>query len=146
MRSVAEEYDRLRSTGASHNMAEILAFRSAPGVSTGNMQSNGDYGTDSPILRRRLSESGADKNGTYCPELARYMGDPRAVVRDRSDYGSRRRAIDYKGPPGKVDLAPHILERRLREEVAREPSKGETPKRLRETAEEVKEKALGNYA
>lgn len=73
-----ERYEELRARGNTHNMAMILASQRAPGTDR----------TDERWRLMRDPESharGLKGTGKYQPGLARFPGDPQAVVHSRKD-------------------------------------------------------------
>lgn len=86
-------YVEMRLAGESHNMAEMLATRTFPGVKTDAVFNEGKFSSDSGIhgaeqtwLRARAEAAGVSTNGKwYCRGLASFPGDPTAWVGDRGD-------------------------------------------------------------
>jgi len=89
-------YERMRAQGQSHSMAEMLAYRQAPGAQTdrefqrgqGTLESQ--YGND-PQYLHEITQT-AMRNGykpnvndVYVPGIAAFPGDPRAFVTDRGE-------------------------------------------------------------
>lgn len=82
-------YIRLRREGTAHAMAEMFASQRAPGLETtdsfwqGRPHFSRVYGEDyANIVRSKLAARGVrlGPNDEYMPELARFRGDPEAVV------------------------------------------------------------------
>lgn len=155
---IRKSYEELVAEGVSPNMAEILSSGKAPGSRTTDDFLKGrhsGYGTDDKYLIAKLKKAGAPENGVYCPGLAKFPGDPRAVVSSMDDVKRRcaetgagleapgvtilRRQVEPEMPKGP---APDILAREVRKEIAKDPAKGEK-KRIRETREAVASRIIG---
>ncbi|SIO37916.1 hypothetical protein SAMN05444166_4227 [Singulisphaera sp. GP187] len=87
-------YWRMRKAGESHNMAEMLALRSFPGIKTDAIfnegkfsgQSTGECDPRGAWLRQQAEAAGVSTSGKwYCSGLASFPGDPTAWVGDRGD-------------------------------------------------------------
>lgn len=87
-------YEYMRLNGESHNMAEMLATRSFPGVKTDAIfnegkfsgQSTGECAAHGVWLRRQAEAAGVSTTGKwYCSGLASFPGDPTAWVDSRGD-------------------------------------------------------------
>lgn len=73
-----ERYRELRSAGESHSIALMLAARQAPGTDRTDERWQGQK---DPEAHAR----GLKMTGKYQPGLARYPGDPRAIVSSRAE-------------------------------------------------------------
>jgi hypothetical protein len=90
---VQARYEDMRLDGQSHNMAEMLATRSFPGVKTDSVfnegKFSGDTGRIGPQELWRIQQAEAAGVSTtgkwYCSGLASFPGDPTAWVSDRGD-------------------------------------------------------------
>ncbi len=90
---IQARYENMRLAGESHNMAEILATRSYPGIKTDAIFNEGKFsGSDGRIdteqtwLRAQAEAAGVSTAGKwYCRGLASFPGDPTAWVGDRGD-------------------------------------------------------------
>lgn len=86
-------YARMRFSGESHNMAEMLATRTFPGVKTDAVFNNGKFSGDSGKigpqqlwLKQQAEAAGVSTNGKwYCSGLADFPGDPTAWIDSRND-------------------------------------------------------------
>lgn len=86
-------YLRMRVEGESHNMAEMLATRSFPGVKTDSIFNEGKFSgaagridAEEVWLRKQAESAGVSTAGKwYCRGLASFPGDPTAWVGDRGD-------------------------------------------------------------
>lgn len=96
-------YEQLRARGESHSMAEMLAYRQAPGA-----QTDREFMMGHPTLEQQIGDNdrhyinqvtsnyraatGHDPNPghLYVQTLAQYPGDPKAFVSDRGE--AKRRA------------------------------------------------------
>lgn len=91
--SVMTKYVEMRLGGQSHNMAEMLATRSFPGLKTDSIfnqdkfsGSGGRIDVEERWLREKAERAGVSTNGKwYCRGLASYPGDPTAWIGDRGD-------------------------------------------------------------
>jgi hypothetical protein len=116
-------YEMMRQAGESHNMAEMLATRSFPGLKTDSIfnegRCNGNQFESCPQrgdwLREQAEAAGVSTTGKYhCSGLARFPGDPKAWVNDRADVlrvarenGMNVRGyVDYEAP--EVEPTPDI--------------------------------------
>lgn len=161
---VQAHYERCRANGCSPALAEMLAFRQPPGAKDDTTFVRGvstPYGLpDNPVGRKlaaKLRKAGADPSGLYLSGLAKSTGgvvDPEAVVRSRDDIKRvcRKRGWGCEGTvnvslnrdnldPGKpIGLAPDILDRKVREAAAKDPSCVATPKKAAETRQKLYDK------
>lgn len=86
-------YERMRLSGESHSMAEMLATRSFPGIKTDSIFNEGKFSSDAGKvgpeelwLRQQAESAGVSTTGKwYCRGLASFPGDPTAWVGDRGD-------------------------------------------------------------
>lgn len=83
-------YYKMRFLGQSHNMAEMLATRSFPGIrgtdSTFMQGTHMQDGLLDGVRQRMAAQAGVDTNGRrYISGLARFPGDPEAWVSGLSD-------------------------------------------------------------
>jgi len=99
-------YERCRANGESHNMAKMFAERRAPGVVTDTtfMAGRRDEFNGNNVLRRiymeRARAAGVNPTGkVYSGGLARFPGDPKAWINDRSDVEriARDRGVRVEG-------------------------------------------------
>jgi hypothetical protein len=84
---VQRAYERMRSKGQSHNMAEMLALRQVPTLRTNATMLAGrepHYGVEQNNMYSRAVNGTAKRYGldpaNYCPGLADYAGDPKAFL------------------------------------------------------------------
>ena len=156
--AVQAAYLRLRKAGESPAMAEILATRASPGLRTDAQFLHGRhdaFGTDDAGLASRLRARGADPNGVYHSSLARYVGDPEAVVSGRDGIRKvcEKRGWSCEGTVnvrGRVEHTPldggvaeDIVARETAREIAADPGKGATKKRKAATKAAVRERLTG---
>ena len=91
---IEAEYDRLRSEGLSHNLAEMFALQTPPmsnsdrefmeGRVNGNQFEKQAFVGD--FLKAKAKAAGVNTAGKYYMHgLAAYPGDPRAWISDRGD-------------------------------------------------------------
>lgn len=101
--SVQSRYELMRQNGQSHSIAEILACRAFPGVKTDSVfnegRCNGSQFEKHPLLgdyyKAKAEAAGVSTTGKYyCSGLARFPGDPKAWISDRSDV---KRVADENG-------------------------------------------------
>lgn len=158
---VQARYVAARQRGEAHGMAEVIAFRQAPGLHT-DTQFVRDVRTpfglsDTPanrVIAAKLRKAGADQSGVYMGALAKRTGDPHAVVRGRDDIKKvcGKRGWSCEGTvnvsanrdnfdPGKpVGVAPDLIERRLRQEASKDPSIVSTKKKANEARKRIRER------
>lgn len=90
---VQARYENMRIAGESHNMAEMLATRSFPGIKTDAIFNEGKFsgddgriGAEQTWLRQQAEAAGVSTAGKwYCRGLASFPGDPTGWVGDRGD-------------------------------------------------------------
>lgn len=121
-------YHAMREAGESHNMAEMLALRTFPGVrGTDSVFMQGTHCQDDPIDQYRYAvaqASGVDTSGKrYLPSLAAYPNDPQAWVSGLDDVArvcsargyNCHGALEYSAPapteppPPDPKIAPDIV-------------------------------------
>lgn len=86
-------YEDMRLAGESHNMADMLAHRTGPGIRSDSIFNEAKFSSDSGLigvqqkwLRQQAESAGVSTNGKwYCSGLASFPGDPTAWVGDRGD-------------------------------------------------------------
>lgn len=153
-RAVQARYEDLRLAGESHNMAELLATRSFPGLRTDSIFNEGrcngnqfEQCPDRGEYYRRIAEAqGVSTTGkSYLSGLAQYPGDPRAWVSDRGDVLRVAREnnltvsgyVEYAPPEAEprppVTIAKDIVEREVADIVTKYPDL---------TEDEVREKVI----
>lgn len=136
------DYLNMRFSGESHNMAEMLATRTFPGVKTDAVfnegkfsgQSTGECTPHGIWLREQARLAGVSTNGKwYCSGLASFPGDPTAWVDSRGDVLRIAEAknmtthgyVDYEGhetdPGDDIDIADDIIEDEVRDILAANP-------------------------
>lgn len=157
--AIQARYEELLAKGNTPRFAEMLACQQAPGSITGDDFLRGrrnGYGLDDPHAIARLKKAGVPENGVYCPGLARFRYDPRAVVssydeaRSRcremgagsEELGVKRREVE----PEMVEFAPDVLRREVAIAGAVDPAKVSNKKRLQRTVDEVKTRLKGDHA
>lgn len=87
------EYMKMRFSGESHTMSELLASRSFPGIKTDAIFNEGRFsgeagriGMEQRWLQEQAEAVGVSTTGKfYCRGLADFPGDPTAWVSDRGD-------------------------------------------------------------
>ena len=101
-------YENLRAHGQSHSMAEMLAYRQAPGAQTdrefmmGHPSLEQQIGDDNDrhyinqVTSNYRAATGHDPNPghLYVQTLAQYPGDPRAFVADRGEVKRRAEELN----------------------------------------------------
>ena len=156
-------YWRMRLEGQSHNMAELLATRSFPGVrGTSSAFMKGTHAQDSgydAMRYRAAAAQGVDTNGKrYLAGLARYPNDPEAWVSGLSDV---RRVCEARGwnCEGAVDVSSYeadgsgelardyevaddIVEQRLAAELEPYDAGDRTPRRT----EDLRDRAVSELS
>jgi hypothetical protein len=156
---VQARYEASRAAGASHSIAEICAFRQAPGTKgTDRAFLEGRHDTqfqDDPeyekFCRAKAHAAGVPTAGKiYDPQMADEVGDPKAWFSDASEIkralqaegGSCTGAItvkrpSYRAPTAKrPKLAPELVEHYINEDVKKNPALKRKPK------QELREKVL----
>jgi hypothetical protein len=124
-------YEYMRLNGESHNMAEMLATRSFPGVKTDAVfnegkfsgQSTGECTAHGKWLRSQAEAAGVSTTGKwYCSGLASFPGDPTAWVDSRGDvlriaeaknmnvHGYVEHSAYETDPGDDLDIADDIIE------------------------------------
>lgn len=56
----------------------------------------GDWSERKSVLKRHYRDPGRVVDGQYCPQAARFAGDPQAVFRSRTEY------VDWAKRQGKI--------------------------------------------
>jgi hypothetical protein len=130
---IQRRYEQLRYDGVSHNLAELFALRTFPGINGTDKafnrgRVNGNQFADCPALgdyyRACAESAGVSVAGKYyCHGLGRYPGDAQAWVADTSDVlrVARERNLNIDGlvthrahevePAPDVPLAADLWER-----------------------------------
>ena len=134
-------YENMRLDGQSHNMAEMLATRSFPGVKTDAVfnegKFSGDMGKVGPHqlwLKLQAEAAGISTAGKwYCSGLASFPGDPTAWVGDRGDvlriareknmtvHGYVEHEAHETDPGGDVPIDESIVNDEVEEILSRNP-------------------------
>ncbi len=141
-KAVQARYLRMRLDGQSHNMAEVLAVRKFPSFKTDSTfnagRENGSQFESCPQrgdwYKARATEAGVSTTGRfYSAALARFPGDPRAWISDRSDVlrVAKENGMTVSGdvnytppelpPEADLDIAADILERGVADFMAANP-------------------------
>lgn len=143
-RQTQSEYERLRASGESHNMAELIASRDFPGMMTDNVFLEGRHNefAGGPMAEaigkeyKRVAEKhGQTTEGkVYMSGLAKFPGDPEAWVAGRSDVRkvlakrgwSGDGAVKYKPAVARdhapdIGLANDIVEGEVQDIIDKEP-------------------------
>lgn len=130
-----QRYREMRVAGESHNMAEMLATRSFPGLRTDAIFNEGRFSSDAGKvgpeqlwLKQQAEAAGVSTNGKwYCRGLASFPGDPTAWVSDRGDVlrVAREKNMNVEGyvehkahhvdPGDDISIADDIIESEVRE-------------------------------
>lgn len=125
---VQAEYEAMREAGESHNMAEMLALQAFP------------FGRD----ENRILMQGKESGKFYSSGLARFQGDPRAIVSSAADIrriaqedglivkGTVNVSQPEKPPTPSVPIAKDIVERAVKVEIAKDPGKAKKVRQVRE--------------
>lgn len=158
-----------RTAADDARMAEIIATRTVPHGSTdavfmeGRYHDDGLLGEGSQEYRDRYKRAiGSYPSGKkYMSQLARYPGDPRAWVDSLSDVSRicrednltweyagriRHRAVERDEPDPldkPYEVAPDLIEKRVRKAVKANPDLAHDPKALADTREKIKKAAVG---
>lgn len=156
---VQRAYENMRSSGESHNLSEMLALRTFPGVhGTDSTFMAGTHAQDTPYDNWRYQaakEAGVDTNGKrYLSGLARFPNDPSAWVSDSSDV---KRICEERGwnchglveveapkdiaPTPDVAIAPEIVQDHVEDCLSAYPE-GDRTLQLRADIEEAVTKEL----
>lgn len=150
-------YARMRKNGQTHNMAEMLAFRSPSGTKNTDrafLEGRHDgYGLESTKMPefylKKAKKAGVNPSGkVYVSQLASERGDPRAWVSSLGEVGDRCResgrgcaALGIKTPEPKptqqIRLAEDIVQKEMTKSLMKDPSKAT---KLTELRQEVIEK------
>lgn len=153
---VQARYEAMRKRGESHAMAEMCAFRKAPGLNgtdTGFLKGkllnhgieNNEFGDE---MRRKARKAGISIDGkVYNPQMARRglgVRDPRAWISDTTDIrryceqtgAGCSGAVNIKGsepePPQQIRLAEDIIQEKMQQYLLKDPSKAANLMELRE--------------
>jgi len=157
-------YESMRAQGQTHNMAEMLATRSLPGLRTdATLMANAPK--RQPLPREHYAKAkaaGVVTDGKfYDHQAARFPGDPEAWISGYGDYkrickknqwglsGDVKNDIKPKEVAAKVDTQPYtVADDLVHEEVTRmgqeDPSLVSSPKALKRTTEAVRKRVSGN--
>ena len=169
MSTYAEIYSQAIANGCTPKMADMLASRCPPGTNNTDRaflegwghtdQFEGDRSGYGERVRAVAAAAGVSTTGKrYLPSLAKYQGDPEAWVSDLGDVrrvcakngwgcpeaGVRQRENDQPGLDDKpYEVAPDIVQREMRQEVAADPDLKHSKKKLADKVHEVKKKLAG---
>lgn len=141
--SIQESYERMRSNGQSHNMAEMLAVRIPAGTKNTDRAflegKHSSYGLESTAMPeyylRRAKQAGVNPHGkVYVSQLASEWADPRAWVSDLGEVGDRCRqsgrgcaALGIEAPEPEptqqIRLAEDIVQEEMTRALVKDPSK-----------------------
>lgn len=154
-------YEKMRADGESHNMAEMLATRSLPGLKTD---------TNFMARRRRrqrlprayyemAKKAGVNTEGRwFCGDVAKYPGDPEAWVEGRGDIKRiceknnwraegevecNAKPLDVPDGDGKYYVADDIVKREVSRLGKLDPGLVDTPQRRERTTEETRQRLTG---
>lgn len=164
---VQAAYEKMRGEGQSHNMAEMLATRSLPGLRTA-----------ATFIKKRKQQrqpkwpawyyakaraAGIDPDAhVYEPQLARHACDLEAWIKEPDDirricaknqWSVESDDVNYKctpiEAPADIDTKPYeaaddLVEKEVREIGKRDPGLIDTPKARERTTEDVRTKLAGN--
>ena len=91
--AIQARYEEMRRAGESHNIADVLAHKTGPGLRTDAIFNEGKFSGDAgridaeqTWLRGQSEAAGVSTTGKwYCRGLADFPGDPTAWVGDRGD-------------------------------------------------------------
>lgn len=146
-----------RRSGTNHEFAMMLANQKAPGIETNDTFWAGRKRFDQVFgemyandVRRRLSQRGVRlrENDEYMPELARFLGDPEAVVPFGGGRDYIRKLCEKRGwacegavrvkerepvsdphaPENCVPIAPKLVDELIREKCRENPELRRKPK------------------
>lgn len=155
-------YENMRFSGESHKMAEMLALRQGPALETDSAflegHCNGNQFLDrqhmGDFYKKKAEAHGQNTQGkVYLSSIAAFPGDPQAWVSSRAEVkkliSDRNWSCDgmvrHKGIKDndqgqrKVDLAPDILEKKVANDLIKNPELAPTPKEKAEYREKVRE-------
>lgn len=162
--AIQRAYEQARAEGASHNIAEICAFRQCPGLhGTDTRFFAGRHGLQfednlsGKVLQEAIKRDcrragvGVPTSGTYISGLARYPGDRQAIVDSVGDIKricrdrglTARGSVEHKGPPpdpepeGPYAVAPDLIEKEMKLRIADNPDAAATPRDREQLREEV---------
>lgn len=157
---IQDAYDAMRENGQSHKMAEMLAFKSAPGLKTDTrFQARIDRSNSVPPQYRKLAkQAGVTTDGKqYFTQLAKYPGDPEAWQSDRSGI---KRVCEKRGwscdgavtvkkthefpddPPYQV--ADRIVQREVDKQIALDPGAGSTKQKRDRLVDDTRTRLNGH--
>lgn len=165
-----EIYQQAIANGCSPVMADMLASRCPPGTLNTDRaflegwghqdQFEGDTSGYGDFVRQQAAKAGVETTGRrYLSTLARFPGDPRAWVADRSDVkriceedglgcpeaGTRVASCDAPGLDDKpYEVAEDIVVEKLANECAVDPDLNASKKRKVERYHTLKKKMSGN--
>jgi hypothetical protein len=160
---VQGRYEEMLAAGESASIAELLATRKTPGCRTDTaflLGRHEGFGLKNPHQIKVLKARGADPNGVYIGGLARFPLDPQAVVSGRSAIRNIckkqgwscegevnvSKSTDNLDPGPGIGLADDIVERKLKEEAAKDPSLVSTPKKRERAKQDIREKHTPHWA
>lgn len=153
---VQATYERMRAEGTSHSMAEILATRTPPGTGgtdrafmAGRQNGQDIDGMLDPVRKKRMRTykrlTGRDmpSHARYMSQIARFPGDPNAVVESIDDFKKKLtegghgceevgvKAAEPK-PRKRIALAEPLVQNLLKQERAKPENAGKRTEELRE--------------
>jgi hypothetical protein len=156
--SVQEAYERMRRDGQSHNMAEMLACRSVPGIRTDStfMRDANARSAHVPLSARKAAKkAGVSTDGkVFMTQLADSPNDPKAWVSGKGDIKricetrgwSCEGAVNVKGAPVEHDtdadyrVADDLVMKAATKEAEKDPGLVSTKKRRENLIESTREK------
>ncbi len=155
---VQRRYMEMRAAGESHNIAELLATQEVPFIMTDSeylkgMSCNGSQFEKTPHIgdfyKAEAEKAGVSTTGkVYLSGLADRPGDPKAWISGRGDVqrvceergmscqGSVQVAARQEEPKPGPRLAPDIVNRFVKKELAKKPG---------QRVEEVREKVIAEH-
>ena len=155
-------YEVMVEDGVAPRLAEALAHRKFPGVKTdttffaGKLHKDQFDGSQQGRAMRKMAEkAGVSTSGkVYYHSLARFAGDPKAWIDSTNDIKRvcRENGLKCEGdvkvegtdhearPREKYELNPAVVDRYVREEVRKDPSAVNTPKKLQNMKDDIRSK------
>lgn len=144
--TVQSQYEDMREQGTSHRLAEMLALRQGPALSTdtrfsAGMSADPYDGVPGPLKKAYAAKAraaGVNPEGKhYNGFLARFPGDPRALIADRGDLRrvAEERGIGLVSGPVKVKAAETQPEETTPYQVADDIVKREVEKVIAQSGE-----------
>jgi hypothetical protein len=161
---IQAKYEQMRLEGQSHNIAEMLATRSFPGVKTDAIFNEGKFSGDSWMvgpeqqwLRNRAETAGVSTTGKwYCRGLADFPGDPTAWVDGRGDvmriaaeknmtvHGYVEQQGHEVDPGGDVPIADELISDEVQDILDAHP--GASPEAVRDEVYQLRTGAVDTNA